>query len=133
MMNMEQLGNNSGKTTEEQLQEEIAGDDTLLIFHLQGQAESFLQKSFKQGVTFEWVKNQVAETLEAKYEDLSLWHDGRRIPEPFCLVDMGVTSGAQIEVQLAEGAVLGQDALREQVLKELAEQEAAEEENKGQE
>ena len=53
---------------------------------------------FKEGVTFEWVKNKVAEKLEANYADLSLFFNGRRIPEPFCLVDMGVASGSEIIV-----------------------------------
>ena len=46
---------------------------------------------------------------------------GRRIPEPFCLVDMGVTSGETIEVKIAEGAVIGLDEVRKQVARELAE------------
>ena len=46
---------------------------------------------------------------------------GRRIPEPFCLVDMGVTSGETIEVKIAEGAVIGYDEVRKQVEKEIAE------------
>ena len=42
---------------------------------------------------------------------------------------MGVASGSEIIVQVAEGAVLGHDALRAQVLAELEEEEkkAAEE------
>ena len=62
--------------------------------------------------------------MEAQYADLSLFFNGRRIPEPFCLIDMGVASGSEIIVQLAEGAVVGHDALREQVLAELAAEEA---------
>jgi hypothetical protein len=42
-------------------------------------------------VTFEWIKNKVAEQLEANYGDLSLYLGKKRIPEPFCLVDMGIT------------------------------------------
>jgi len=57
--------------------------------------------------------------MEANYSDLSLYYNGRRIPEPFCLIDMGVSSGSDIFVQLAEGAVVGHDALREQVLREI--------------
>ena len=57
---------------------------------MEGQAEVFFQQVFKQGFTFEWVKNQVALALEAKYGDLELFYNGKRIPEPFCLVDLGV-------------------------------------------
>lgn len=85
----------------------------------------FLQAVFKQGITFEWIKNKVAEHLEANYADLSLYFNGRRIPEPFCLIDMGVASGSEIIVQLAEGAVVGHEALRAQVLAELEAEEQA--------
>ena len=74
---------------------------------------------FSEGVTFEWVKNKVAEQIFARYEDLSLFMNGKRIPEPFCLVDMNVKSGQVIEVQVAEGAVFGEEAMRQQVLKEM--------------
>lgn len=46
---------------------------------------------------------------------------GKRIPEPFCLIDMGVVSGDIIEVKIAEGAVIGLDDVRKQVEKEIAE------------
>jgi len=36
------------------------------------------------------VKNKVAEVMFAKYEDLHLFLNEKRIPEPFCLVDMNV-------------------------------------------
>ena len=67
------------------------------------------------------MKNKVAEKLEANYPDLTLHLGDKRIPEPFCLVDMGITGATTITVQIAEGAVLGNDALREQVLRELKE------------
>lgn len=70
-------------------------------------------------MTFEWIKNKVAEHMEAQYADLSLFFNGRRIPEPFCLIDMQVQTGSDIIVQLAEGAVVGHEALRQQVLAEL--------------
>lgn len=76
------------------------------------------------------MKNKVAEKMEANYNDLSLFYNDRRIPEPFCLIDMGVASGSEILVKLAEGAVVGHDALREQVLREL-EEEAAQAEAAG--
>ena len=64
-------------------------------------------------MTFEWVKNKVAEKLEANYPDLTLHLGDKRIPEPFCLVDMGITGATTITVQIAEGATLGNEALRE--------------------
>jgi len=71
----------------------------------------FFSAKFKQGVDFVWVKNKVAEALEGRYEDLSLYMGEKRIPEPFCLIDMGVTSNTVLEVRLAEGALIG-EALR---------------------
>lgn len=91
---------------------------------MEGSDEVFFEAVYKQGITFEWVKNKVSEKMEANYSDLSLYFNDRRIPEPFCLIDMGVTSGAVIIVKLAEGAVVGHDALREQVLRELEEEAA---------
>ena len=58
--------------------------------------------------------------LEAKYQDLLLFFNGKRIPEPFCLVDMNILTETQIEVTIAEGAEIGLDKLREQVLAEIA-------------
>ena len=49
--------------------------------------------------------------------------NGKRIPEPFCLCDMGTQSGATIVVKLAEGAIVGNEALRLQVLREIEEEE----------
>lgn len=89
---------------------------------MEGSDEVFFQAVYKQGITFEWIKNKVAEHMEAQYNDLSLFFNERRIPEPFCLIDMGVGTGSDIIVKLAEGAVVGHDALREQVLAELAEE-----------
>ena len=122
---MTALANTDGKTTEEKLQEELAGDDVLLYFKMEGQEEKFFEAVYKQGMTFEWIKNKVAEHMEAQYGDLSLYFNERRIPEPFCLIDMNVGSGSEIIVQLAEGAVVGHDALRAQVLRELEEEAAA--------
>lgn len=87
---------------------------------MDGSDEVFFQAIYKQGITFEWIKNKVAENLEAQYGDLSLFYNGKRIPEPFCLIDMNVVSGSDIFVKIAEGAVVGHDALREQVLAEIA-------------
>lgn len=133
MVDMSGFANTDGKTTEEKLQAEIAGDDVLLKFVHEGQAESFFQEVFKEGVTFEWIKNKVAENMEANYNDLSLFVGERRIPEPFCPVDMKVTSGTEIIVKLAAGALTG-EARTAQIMAEIAAEEAEaarlEEENK---
>ena len=64
-------------------------------------------------MTFEWVKNKCAEKIETKYQDLTLYFNGKRIPEPFSIVDMpGVVTGSLIEVEIAEGAVVGLEELR---------------------
>lgn len=60
--------------------------------------------------------------MEANYSDLSLFHGSKRIPEPFCLVDMGISSETVLHVELAEGALFG-EALRQQVLAEMEEEE----------
>lgn len=124
MVDMSGLANTDGQTTEEKLQAQIAGDDVQLHFKMDGSNDVFFEAVYKQGITFEWVKNKVAEKMEANYNDLSLFFNDRRIPEPFCLIDMGVTSGSHIIVKLAEGAVVGHEALREQVLRELEEEAA---------
>ena len=79
-----------GKTSDQQLQDEIAGDDVKLLFNLKDQDTIFHTEVFKQGQTFEWVKHKVSLKLECKYQDLLLFYNGKRIPEPFCLVDMGI-------------------------------------------
>lgn len=61
--------------------------------------------------------------MEAKYNDLSLYVGERRIPEPFCPVDMGIKTNTELVVKLAEGAVVGNEELRQQVLAELAQEE----------
>lgn len=75
----------------------------------------FHSEVFKQGVTFEWVKNKIAEKIEAQYQDLSLYLNNKRIPEPFCLIDMNVVSDSKCLVNLAEGALFG-EALRAKTL-----------------
>ena len=97
------------------LQQQLQGDDVLLKFKLSSKDEVFLEQVFKQGYTFEWVKNQVALTLEAKYQDLTLFYNGKRVPEPFCLVDLRVESGSVIDVQIAEGASIGLEKLKKQI------------------
>ena len=92
-MDFSQTNDGSGMTSEAKLQNEIAGDDTLLLFTMQGSDQVFHKEVFKQGVTFEWVKNKICEKVEAQYEDVSLYLGSKRIPEPFCLVDMRVKSG----------------------------------------
>ena len=81
------------------LQQQLAGDDVLLLFALQGQSDVFHQEVFKQGVTFEWVKNKVAEKLETKYQNLTLFFNDKRVLEPFSIVDMpAVVSGSTLIV-----------------------------------
>ena len=36
--------------------------------------------------------------LEVTYGDVSLKHDGKPVIDPFCIVDMGLKSGAVIKV-----------------------------------
>ena len=79
-------------------------------------------------MTFEWVKNKVAEKLEGRYEDLSLYLGEKRIPEPFCLIDMGVQSGTAIEVRLAEGALIGEE-LRQHTIAEIEREEQEQKNN----
>ena len=79
---------------------------------MESSGDVFWTQTFKEGITFEWIKNKLAEHIEAQYGDLSLYFNNRRIPEPFCLIDMNITTGSEIVVQLAEGAVMGHDALR---------------------
>ena len=124
-MDFSKLDDGSGLTTEAKLQKELAGDQTLLIFQLENEAKPFHEEVFSQGLSFDWVKNKVAEKMFASYEDLSLWMNEKRIPEPVCLVDMGVKSGQLIIVKVAEGAIVGEEAMRQKVLAEM------EEENKG--
>ena len=50
----------------------------------------------------------------------------KRIPEPFCLVDMGITAETHLTVQIAEGAVLGNEALREEVMRGIEAEEKEE-------
>ncbi len=122
-MDFSNLNDKSGLTADEQIQAEFAGDDTLLLFVMDGEHEPFHKAVFKQGITFEWVKNKIADIIEARYQDLSLFQNGKRIPEPFCLCDMGTKSGTTLVVKLAEGAVVGNEALRLQVLREIEEEE----------
>lgn len=128
-MDFSNLNDKSGLTADEQIQAEYGGEETLLVFVMDGEHEPFHKASFKQGVTFEWVKGKIADKIEAQYHDLSLFMNNKRIPEPFCLCDMGTQSGQTIVVKIAEGAVVGNDALRLQVLKEIEEEEKNNHEN----
>lgn len=55
-----------------------------------------------------------------------LYVNGKRIPEPFCLIDMGIKSGTEIDVRVKEGAEIGLKKLEEQVRKELEAQQSSE-------
>ena len=120
--------NADGKTSEQQLQDEIAGSDVALTFVVQGQTEPFHQQTFKTGQTFEWVKHKVSLALECKYQDILLLNNGKRIPEPFCLVDMNINTATTLEVQILEGAEIGLDKVKLAVAEEIANQ-APEEDN----
>ena len=76
-----------------------------------GSEDIFHTEVFKQGVTFEWVKNKICEKIEAQYNDISLFLGEKRVPEPFCLIDLNVQNGQKIVVVIAEGALTG-EALR---------------------
>ena len=110
---------NLGRADEQALQDELAGQGITLNFNIQGDEKVFHSEVFKEGVTFEWVKNKVANKLECKYQDILMFYNGKRICEPFCLVDLGINKTTAIEVTIAEGAEIGLDKLREQVAKEI--------------
>ena len=42
-----------------------------------------------------------------------MFYNNKRICEPFCLVDLNITTETNIEVTIAEGAEIGLDKLRE--------------------
>ena len=65
------------------------------------------------------MKHKVSLKLECKYQDLLLFYNGKRIPEPFCLVVVNILTETTLEVQIAEGAEIGLDKLREQVQAEI--------------
>lgn len=92
------MNDGSGLTADEQIQKEFGGDDCLLRFQMDKEEKPFHEQVYRQGVTFEWVKNQIADRIVARYDDISLYTNGKRIPEPFCLVDMGVQNGQVIIV-----------------------------------
>ena len=58
--------------------------------------------------------------LECKYQDILLFFNGKRIPEPFCLVDMGICQETTLEVHIEEGAEVGLDRIRAIVEQEIA-------------
>ena len=45
----------------------------MFIFTKENEDTPFWQSVFKEGITFEWIKNKVAENLEANYGDLTLF------------------------------------------------------------
>lgn len=47
MVDMKQFANTDGKTTEEKLQDEIAGDTILLVFVKKGEDTPFFKSPFK--------------------------------------------------------------------------------------
>ena len=103
---------NLGRTDEQALQDEVAGLGIELNFNIDGDAKVFHTEVFREGVTFEWVKSKVAIKLQCKYQDILLFYNGKRICEPFCLVDLGINKTTSIAVTIAEGAEIGLDKLR---------------------
>ena len=47
MVDMSGLANTDGRTTEEKLQDQIAGDDVELLFKMEGQEEVFMRAVYK--------------------------------------------------------------------------------------
>lgn len=60
-MDFGKLNDGSGLTSEAKMQQEIGGDQVMLVFTLQGSGKPVHEAAFQSGVTFEWVKNKVAE------------------------------------------------------------------------
>merc|ERR1711935_161963 len=111
-MDFSKMDDGSGLTADEKIQQEFGGEQVELVFCLEGESKPIHSEQFKSGVTFEWVKNKIAEVLFAKYQDLHLFMNEKRIPEPFCLVDMKCTSGQVIFIRFEEGAIHGEEAMR---------------------
>eukprot|EP00345_Euplotes_harpa_P005214 CAMPEP_0168317838 /NCGR_PEP_ID=MMETSP0213-20121227/123_1 /TAXON_ID=151035 /ORGANISM="Euplotes harpa, Strain FSP1.4" /LENGTH=142 /DNA_ID=CAMNT_0008318793 /DNA_START=95 /DNA_END=523 /DNA_ORIENTATION=- len=105
------------KSTHLELQELYGGENVTLTFEVDGEDLSW-KDTYQSGLTFEWIKSKVAEKLEVTYKDVTLEHKGNPVIDPFCIVDMGLKSGAVLTVKLKEGADRGYKALREQLAKE---------------
>ena len=107
------------KSTHLELQEKYGGENVTLTFEVEGEDLSW-KDTYQSGLTFEWIKNKVAEKLEVTYQDVTLLHEGNPVIDPFCIVDMGLTTGAVLTARIKEGADRGYTALREQLSKEAA-------------
>ena len=105
-------------STHVQLQNEFGGDDVTLGFVVEGEETKF-EMSFKSGQTFEWVKHKVALQLEVHYADLSLFFKEKPIPEPFCLVDLGVKTSDIVTVHIKEGAERGLEKAAKEIHEEI--------------
>ena len=101
-----------------------------LVFKVEGEDLSF-EKAYQNGVTFEWVKNEVAQKLTVTYADVTLEHEGRAVIDPFSIVDMGLTSGAELTVKIRDGADRGFEQLRKEMADEIDQSGAPAEEEQG--
>ncbi len=105
------------KSTHLELQEKYGGENVTLTFAVEGEDLQW-EETYQSGLSFEWIKSKVAEKLEVTYQDVTLMHEGSPVIDPFCIVDMGLQTGAVITVQIKEGADRGYTAIKEQLAKE---------------
>mmetsp|Transcript_12177 Transcript_12177/g.13707 ORF Transcript_12177/g.13707 Transcript_12177/m.13707 type:complete len:141 (+) Transcript_12177:18-440(+) len=115
------------KSTHLELQEKYGGENVTLTFEVEGEDLAW-KETYQSGLTFEWIKSKVSQKLEVTYQDVTLLHEGNPVIEPFCIVDMGLQTGAVLTVKIKDGADRGHTALREQLAKEAADCEAPEDE-----
>jgi len=40
--------------------------------------------------------------LEVAYKDISLFHEGKSVIDPFCIIDMGLKTGAKLTIKVRE-------------------------------
>ena len=57
-------------------------------------------------MTLDWIKNQVALKLEVAYKDVTLLYQDRPVIDPFCIVDMGLQTGAILVVRVRKILIL---------------------------
>ena len=105
------------KSTHLELQEKYGGEFVTLTFKVEGEELSW-KDTYQSGLTFEWIKSKVAEKLEVTYQEITLLHDGNPVIDPFCIVDMGLQTGAVLTAQIKEGADRGFTAIKEELAKE---------------
>ncbi|CAI2383144.1 unnamed protein product [Moneuplotes crassus] len=109
-------------STHLELQEKYGGENVTLTFQVEGEDLQW-EDTYQSGLSFEWIKSKVAEKLEVTYQDVSLLHEGNPVIDPFCIVDMGLQTGAVITIKIKDGADRGYTAIKEQLAKEAEEKE----------